>query len=131
MKIKFALVLSVSSMMGLQASEAARVNCPTYESVVESEKIEDHGTYKKYSYGVQTGGDKEILLTGHRKNKPNPDVHYSVRAFKTAESVGCKYIAQTSGHGWYDIMLQPKDGTAFANCTPIAVPGGTDYFNCD
>ena len=127
MRLKFFIALSVSSIIGLQASEAARMDCPTFEDVKASEQY--NSTEDEYSYSANSSGEKIIPFTGTHKNPIQKKVTYhEARVFGGGgRLLECQYLAVINGPQ-NEISLHSHDKDAIASCK--AISKGGDSFEC-
>ena len=118
--IKFAMLLSFASMMGLEASQCVVVPCPSYESVLNSEKL----VKNTYVYSV-TSESKDITFSGsteRRAVRPADGGHIEAqRLVGPFNGLNCIYVLQRGG-----LTISSNDATALRDCTVL---GGAS-FNC-
>jgi hypothetical protein len=127
MRLKFFIALSVSSIIALQASEAAKMSCPTFEDVKASQHY--NSAEEEYSYSANSSGGKIIPFTGTHKNPIQKEVTYrEARVFGGGgRLLECQYVAVINGPQ-YDVSLRSHDKDAIALCK--AISKGGDYFEC-
>lgn len=106
--VKFALILSVASLMGIKASQAVKVFCPLAQDLEEPTQLpEGAWEYKATSIG---GGfifsGRDIKLTLHPHALPE--------AFKLSSSLACRY--HTTYTNVY-LTIRTKDAAA-SKCNP-------------
>jgi len=117
-KLKFIMLLSITSVLGIQESHAAQVKCPDPSTITLSKGGDGNPVYTGSTTGARTIPLSLKMFPNHSS------VHFSAPAVAVIEGDGLMMSCIYEN----GITLSTLDVNAIKGCS--TVPNNQDYFDC-
>jgi hypothetical protein len=121
--IKFAILVTCASFMGIQGSHAGIITCPVPEAIYPVKKFLPSGDWMVEG---KTTGSRGIIFQGYVKDvqgKPQALTEPIIAAKRRTELI-CYYGDKMK-------PLMTTDAGAVKDCKPYIMSGYSDSFECD